>query len=200
MNTPLHTIFSWFQSGDFPTEAQFKATFSSFYHKDYPIPIANIEGLEDLSQLFAGADAFQGHLNDSNAHSGHLALLNAGNLTPTHVNSWKSKLGIVNSGTGIADLVSVDNSLMIDAGNNNIESNVSIFSEEFKDFTSSIVNVSFPIIQVLGVYDGGLRLNSGEYRILSPIRIELLAARKNTLSEFFPNNIEIQYTHLKTDL
>ncbi|AZA57081.1 hypothetical protein [Chryseobacterium shandongense] len=94
MNTPLHTIFSWFQSGDFPTEAQFKATFSSFYHKDYPIPIANIEGLEDLSQLFAGADAFQGHLNDSNAHSGHLALLNAGNLTPTHVNSWKSKLGI----------------------------------------------------------------------------------------------------------
>lgn len=99
MNTPLHTIFSWFQSGDFPTEAQFKATFSSFYHKDYPIPVENIEGLEDLSQLFAGADAFQNHLNDSNAHSVHLALLNAGNLTPAHVNSWKSKLGIEYGGT-----------------------------------------------------------------------------------------------------
>lgn len=99
MNTPLHTIFSWFQSGDFPTEAQFKATFSSFYHKDYPIPVENIEGLEDLSQLFAGADAFQGHLNDSNAHSAHLALLNAGNLTPAHINSWKSKLGIEYGGT-----------------------------------------------------------------------------------------------------
>jgi len=99
MNTPLHTIFSWFQSGDFPTEAQFKATFSSFYHKDYPIPVENIEGLEDLSQLFAGAEAFQGHLNDSNAHLAHLALLNAGNLTPTHVNSWKNKLGIEYGGT-----------------------------------------------------------------------------------------------------
>lgn len=94
MNTPLHTIFSWFQSGDFPTEAQFKATFSSFYHKDYPIPVENIEGLEDLSQLFAGAVAFQNHLNDANAHSANLALLNAGNLTSTHINSWKSKLGI----------------------------------------------------------------------------------------------------------
>lgn len=99
MNTPLHTIFSWFQSGDFPTEAQFKATFSSFYHKDYPIPVENIEGLEDLSQLFAGAEAFQNHLDDSNAHSAHLALLNAGNLTPAHVNSWKSKLGIEYGGT-----------------------------------------------------------------------------------------------------
>ncbi|WP_283421471.1 hypothetical protein [Chryseobacterium profundimaris] len=99
MNTPLHTIFSWFQSGDFPTEAQFKATFSSFYHKDYPIPLDNIEGLEDLSQLFAGAEAFQNHLTDSNAHSAHLALLNADNLTPTHVNSWKSKLGIEYGGT-----------------------------------------------------------------------------------------------------
>lgn len=98
MNTPLNTIFSWFQSGDFPTEAQFKATFSSFYHKDYPIPVENIEGLEDLSQLFAGAEAFQEHLSDSDAHSAHLALLNAGNLTPAHVNSWKDKLGIVNAG------------------------------------------------------------------------------------------------------
>lgn len=101
MNTPLNTIFSWFQSGDFPTEAQFKATFSSFYHKDYPIPVENIEGLEDLSQLFAGAEAFQEHLSDSDAHSAHLALLNAGNLTPTHVNSWKDKLGIVNVYTKI---------------------------------------------------------------------------------------------------
>jgi len=197
MNTPLHTIFSWFQSGDFPTEAQFKATFSSFYHKDYPIPMESIEGFEDLSQ-FVSTDTFQEHITDSGAHSQYLALLNASNLSPIHINSWKSKLGIGNG--DIADLVSRDNSLMIDADNNNIESNVSIFSEEFKHFTSSIVSVSFPIIQVLGVYDGGLRLNSSEYRILSPTRIELLAARKNTLSDFFPDNIEIQYTHLKTDL
>lgn len=99
MNTPLNTIFSWFQSGDFPTEAQFKATFSSFYHKDYPIPVENIEGFEDVSQLFVSADTFQEHLSDPNAHSGHVALLNAGNLTSNDVNSWKSKLGIGNAGT-----------------------------------------------------------------------------------------------------
>lgn len=98
MNTPLHTIFSWFQSGDFPTEAQFKATFSSFYHKDYPIPVESIEGLEDLSQ-FVSTDKFQEHITDSGAHSQYLALLNASNLTSTHVSSWKSKLGIGNVGT-----------------------------------------------------------------------------------------------------
>ncbi|MDR6156933.1 hypothetical protein QF023_000449 [Chryseobacterium sp. SLBN-27] len=98
MNTPLHTIFSWFQSGDFPTEAQFKATFSSFYHKDYPIPVESIEGLEDLSQ-FVSTDKFQEHITDSGAHSQYLALLNASNLTSTHISSWKSKLGIGNVGT-----------------------------------------------------------------------------------------------------
>lgn len=98
MNTPLHTIFSWFQSGDFPTEAQFKATFSSFYHKDYPIPVESIEGLEDLSQ-FVSTDKFQEHITDSGAHSQYLALLNASNLASTHVSSWKSKLGIGNVGT-----------------------------------------------------------------------------------------------------
>jgi len=102
MNTPLHTIFSWFQSGDFPTEAQFKATFSSFYHKDYPIPMESIEGFEDLSQ-FVSKNTFEGHITDSGAHSGYLALLNAANLTQTDIKSWKTKLGIDNAGTVDAD-------------------------------------------------------------------------------------------------
>ncbi|HEX7871203.1 MAG TPA: hypothetical protein VF455_13925 [Chryseobacterium sp.] len=95
MNTPLDTIFSWFETGDFPTETQFKETFSSFYHKDYPIPIENIEGLEEI----VSTEAFQAHLKDSKAHSKYLALLNAGNLTSTDINSWKSKLGISNVAT-----------------------------------------------------------------------------------------------------
>ncbi|MCX8533055.1 hypothetical protein [Chryseobacterium luquanense] len=99
MNTPLDTIFSWFETGDFPTEAQFKDTFLSFHHKDYPIPLENIEGFEDISQSFASAEAFQAHLADSRAHSRYLAFLNAGNLTSTHINSWKNKLGISNVGT-----------------------------------------------------------------------------------------------------
>ena len=99
MSTPLQTIFSWFETGDFPTEAQFKETFSSFYHKDDPIPKESIEGFEDIFQLFASAEAFQAHLKDPKAHSEYLALLNAGNLTPAHVISWKSKLGISNAAT-----------------------------------------------------------------------------------------------------
>ncbi|TZF99211.1 hypothetical protein FW781_04605 (plasmid) [Chryseobacterium panacisoli] len=99
MSTPLHTIFSWFETGDFPTETQFKDTFLSFYHKDDLIPMEGIEGFEEIFQLFASAEAFQAHLKDPNAHSEYLALLNAGNLTSAHVNSWKSKLGISNVAT-----------------------------------------------------------------------------------------------------
>lgn len=99
MSTPLNTIFSWFETGDFPTQAQFKETFLSFYHKEYPIPMESIEGFEDIFQSFASAEAFQKHLTDSKAHSGYLALLNASNLTSTDVNSWKSKLGISNVAT-----------------------------------------------------------------------------------------------------
>lgn len=99
MNTPLNTIFSWFQSGDFPTEAQFKATFSSFYHKSYPIPIESIEGFEEIFQSFASADALQKHLMDSEAHSDYLALRNGSNLTSAEVDSWKNKLEIDHMGT-----------------------------------------------------------------------------------------------------
>jgi hypothetical protein len=99
MSTPLHTIFSWFETGDFPTETQFKDTFLSFYHKDDSIPVKSIEGFEEIFQLFASAEAFQKHLTDPAAHSEYLALLNAGNLTPAHVDSWKNKLGIKNVAT-----------------------------------------------------------------------------------------------------
>ncbi|MCS3870479.1 hemerythrin superfamily protein [Chryseobacterium ginsenosidimutans] len=53
MSIPLHIIFSWFEAGDFPTETQFKETFSSFYHKDDSIPIENIEGFEEIFQSFS---------------------------------------------------------------------------------------------------------------------------------------------------
>lgn len=99
MSTPLNTIFSWFETGDFPTETQFKETFLSFYHKDDPIPFKSIEGLEEIFHLFASAEAFQEHLTDPKAHSEYLALLDASNLTSTHISSWKAKLGISNAAT-----------------------------------------------------------------------------------------------------
>jgi len=99
MNTPLNTIIDWFKTGEIPTEAQFKATFLAFYHKDYPIPKESIEGLKEILQSFAGAKAFQDHLTDSEAHSEYLALLDAGNLTSTHIRNWKNKLEIGNVAT-----------------------------------------------------------------------------------------------------
>jgi len=131
MSTPLHIIFSWFETGDFPTETQFKETFSSFHHKDSLIPMESIEGFEEIFQLFASAEAFQAHLTDSRAHSGYLALLNASNLTTTHVNDWKSKLGISNVAT-------VDSSDQL--GNVYTKIQVNGFVDELKDADKNLAS------------------------------------------------------------
>lgn len=131
MNTPLDTIFSWFETGDFPTQTQFKETFSSFYHKDYQIPAESIEGLEEIFKSFAGAEAFQRHVSDSKAHSEFLALLDAGNLTPAHINSWKNKLGISNVAT-------VDTSEQ--SGNVYTKIQIDNFGSEFKDADKNLAS------------------------------------------------------------
>lgn len=46
--TKLSTILSWFQTGDKPTEEQFKATWRSFWHKSEKIPVDIIEGIDNL--------------------------------------------------------------------------------------------------------------------------------------------------------
>lgn len=42
----LETILSWFQTGDNPTEEEFRQTFSSFRHNETKIPIKDVDGLE----------------------------------------------------------------------------------------------------------------------------------------------------------
>lgn len=94
MSTPLNTIFSWFETGDFPTQAQFQASWSSFWHKDDSIPISQITGLTQVIEQMVSSEALQNHINDSNSHAGYLAKLDASNLTTSHVNNWKEKLGV----------------------------------------------------------------------------------------------------------
>lgn len=48
MATPLITIKNWFKTGLKPTQAQFWATWDSFWHKDDKIPSATIDGLQVL--------------------------------------------------------------------------------------------------------------------------------------------------------
>ncbi len=87
--TPLHTIFSWFEEGDMPTEYQFKQTFSSFRHLDDKIRMSDVTGLNE-----AVTAAFASHLEDQHAHHSVLAALNASNLTAANVEEWKKKLKI----------------------------------------------------------------------------------------------------------
>lgn len=97
--TPLNTIFTWFETGDFPTQEQFQATFSSFFHKESLIPVASIQGLTQLFQNTASAESVSNHILDSNPHVGFLAKLDSTNLTATNVAEWKSKLGITEIAT-----------------------------------------------------------------------------------------------------
>ena len=55
----LATILTWFKRGCKPTEAQFKATFQSFRHKDDPIQMEDIAGL--LYALMMKSDTAHKH-------------------------------------------------------------------------------------------------------------------------------------------
>ena len=94
MSIPLNIIYSYFETGDFPTEAQFKATFSSFFHKDEKIQQEAIEGLAQAFQSFASSEAFKKHLKDEDVHSNVLAKLDASNLSESDKEFWRSALRV----------------------------------------------------------------------------------------------------------
>jgi len=45
----LAEIFSWFETGDYPTEQQFQETFKSFFHRSEKIPATAIEGFPAIT-------------------------------------------------------------------------------------------------------------------------------------------------------
>jgi hypothetical protein len=55
--TALNTIKNWFKTGLKPTQAQFWATWDSFFHKEDKIPIESVEGLQTVldGKLSTGA-------------------------------------------------------------------------------------------------------------------------------------------------
>lgn len=84
----LPQIFSWFQTGDIPTQEQFQQTFSSLRHKDDKLKISEITDLEQ--SLNNKLDS--SHTNDENAHNAVLSQKDASNLTDDDVAKWKEKL------------------------------------------------------------------------------------------------------------
>lgn len=64
-----NTIKNWFLTGLKPTQAQFSATWDSFWHKDEKIPITAIEDIENILNEKADAEALQNHVTTETAHA-----------------------------------------------------------------------------------------------------------------------------------
>lgn len=94
MATDLNTILTWFETGDFPTEDQFREAWSSFWHKDDEISMAKISGLATALSAIVSSESFQNHLEDQEAHADFLAKADASNLSAEQVTEWLAKLGM----------------------------------------------------------------------------------------------------------
>ena len=82
-------------------------------------------------------------------------------------------------------LSSFDESILIET-DGNIEGNVSLFTEYFNQ---QICELNFIPIQIIGVYQDGIKLLPEEFNITLPKTI--------TIKTYSTEKIEIQYTHLK---
>lgn len=83
-------------------------------------------------------------------------------------------------------LSSFDESIFIE-NNGNIEGNVSLFEEYFEQQECEL---NFIPIQIVGVYQDGIKLSNSEYEIILPKKIKI--------KEYVDENIQIEYTHLKS--
>ncbi|MCF2218397.1 hypothetical protein H9Q08_03685 [Chryseobacterium sp. PS-8] len=92
--TPLNTILSYFQTGDIPTQEEFQASWSSFWHKNDAIPTSKIEGLDQQLQNKADKAAFDAHTLNQDSHINYLATKDASNLDSSHLQAWKTALGV----------------------------------------------------------------------------------------------------------
>ncbi|WP_289665589.1 hypothetical protein [Flavobacterium panacagri] len=66
--TDINTILSWFKTGLKPTQAQFWASWQSFWHKDEQIPQSNIANLSATLNAKVEKAQFDAHTSDLNAH------------------------------------------------------------------------------------------------------------------------------------
>ena len=83
-------------------------------------------------------------------------------------------------------LSSYDESILIEDGGN-IEGNISLFEEYFEQQECEL---NFTPIQIVAVYQDGIRLSKSEYEIILPKKIKI--------KEYVDENIQIEYTHLKS--
>lgn len=113
--TPINTILSWFETGDFPNQEQFAASWTSFWHKDDFISMDKVENLNVKLQTKVDKEVYLSHIQNSDSHSQYLAKIDASNLTEEYINAWKQILNIVPVPHNVA---------LIDDTENNIFGNV----------------------------------------------------------------------------
>ncbi|KPE53042.1 hypothetical protein [Chryseobacterium indologenes] len=94
MKIPLNQIFSYFETGDFPTQEQFQSAWSSFWHKDDSIPADKITNLTNTLQNKVDKSVYELHLSDPEAHAAVLAKKNAANLSDADKEAWKAALNV----------------------------------------------------------------------------------------------------------
>lgn len=75
MATDINIIFEWFETGDEPTQEQFRQTFLSFFHKNDGIPMSQIIGLSDALDAKAEKELLDIHLTAPDAHANILSEL-----------------------------------------------------------------------------------------------------------------------------
>jgi hypothetical protein len=68
MATNINTILSWFRTGRKPTQEQFAASWTSFWHKEEPIPQASVSNLSTVLNAKTEKAQFDAHRTDTNAH------------------------------------------------------------------------------------------------------------------------------------
>ena len=84
-----------------------------------------------------------------------------------------------------SNLSSYDESILIEP-DGNIEGNISLFEEYFEQQECEL---NFEPIQIVAVYQDGIKLLKSEYEIILPKKIKI--------KEYVDEDIQIEYTKLK---
>ena len=70
----INTIKNWFKTGMIPTQAQFWSVFDSYRHKNDNIPVAEVEGINELLATRASQQVLDNHLAQKGAPNGYAPL------------------------------------------------------------------------------------------------------------------------------
>ncbi|WP_267402806.1 MULTISPECIES: hypothetical protein [unclassified Chryseobacterium] len=152
MSIPLNTIYSYFETGDFPTQEQFQASWSSFWHKDESIPTTKIAGLDNLLQNKADKAIFETHVSNPDSHANYLAKRDASNLNNENIQSWKTTLGVGDLPTNIATVDAYDEAGNIsEFGNVYTKGQSNDMFMSYDDYTDDDGNILAEKIEALGI-------------------------------------------------